>query len=98
MATRCSCNSAAGLGQMKHVLGYSLSDSNNTFVVIVDMLARLGEAHWPSVLMGIGVMAFLMVFKKVPRLRKVPSAMLIVVIGILVAIVLALLPPRDASL
>ncbi|EKX43871.1 hypothetical protein GUITHDRAFT_72854, partial [Guillardia theta CCMP2712] len=76
-----------GLGQMKHVLGYSLSESNNTFVVIVDMLARLGEAHWPSVLMGIGVMAFLMVFKKVPRLRKVPSAMLIVVIGILVAII-----------
>uniref|UniRef100_A0A7S0EIC5 STAS domain-containing protein n=1 Tax=Hanusia phi TaxID=3032 RepID=A0A7S0EIC5_9CRYP len=74
-----------GLGQLKHVLGYSLSESNNTFVVIVDMLARLGEAHYPSILMGVGVMAFLMVFKKVPRLRKVPSAMLVVIIGILIS-------------
>eukprot|EP00281_Chroomonas_sp_CCMP1168_P019467 CAMPEP_0206233074 /NCGR_PEP_ID=MMETSP0047_2-20121206/11776_1 /ASSEMBLY_ACC=CAM_ASM_000192 /TAXON_ID=195065 /ORGANISM="Chroomonas mesostigmatica_cf, Strain CCMP1168" /LENGTH=799 /DNA_ID=CAMNT_0053656895 /DNA_START=147 /DNA_END=2546 /DNA_ORIENTATION=+ len=74
-----------GLGQFKHLVGFSLSSDTNTFVVIIDMLSRLGEAHWQSILLGIAVIAFLWTFKNVQRLKKLPAAMIVVVLSILIS-------------
>ena len=74
-----------GMGQMKHVLGYSLSSSENFFEVLIDMLGRLGESHWPSVIMALMTMGLLYTFKNVKMLKKLPAAMIVVVISILVS-------------
>jgi SulP family sulfate permease len=74
-----------GIGQMKHVLGYNLSKSENFFEVFIDMLSRLGESHWPSVIMALMTMGLLYTFKNVKMLKKLPAAMIVVVISILVS-------------
>ena len=68
---------------MKHVLGYNLSKSENFFEVFIDMLSRLGESHWPSVIMALMTMGLLYTFKNVKMLKKLPAAMIVVVISIL---------------
>ena len=74
-----------GIGQMKHILGYSLSLSQNWFVVVIDMLARFDETHWPSLAMGLITMAVLFVFKNVQSLKKLPAAMLVVLVSVLIS-------------
>mmetsp|Transcript_43649 Transcript_43649/g.105490 ORF Transcript_43649/g.105490 Transcript_43649/m.105490 type:complete len:790 (+) Transcript_43649:273-2642(+) len=74
-----------GFGQLRHVLGFKLKSDNNLFVVAIDMFSRLGEAHWPSILMGFLVMCVLYAFKTVPRLKKLPSAMIIVFLSTLLS-------------
>jgi len=75
-----------GFGQVKHVLGFSPKSSDNLFLVVADILTRIGkEAHWPSLVMGIGVIIIMFTFKNIPQLKKLPSAMIVVVVGILVS-------------
>jgi len=48
------------IGQMKHVLGFSPIATNNVFELLADICVRSPkEAHWPSLVMGIGVLLVL---------------------------------------
>jgi SulP family sulfate permease len=61
-------SSAAGLmialGQLKHVFGFSVQDSENAFIIVIDLFKRMGsETHWQSLVMAIVAGIFLYIFK-----------------------------------
>ena len=75
-----------GFGQLKHVVGFAPRKSDNLFLVIADVIARLGsEAHWPSIVMGIAVIVFMQLFKNITHLKKLPAAMIVVALSIIVS-------------
>ena len=75
-----------GSGQLKHVLAFSPKSSDNIFVVWADIVGRLrGEAHWPSTVLGAATVALMLLFKHAPPLKKLPAAMIVVVMGVVVS-------------
>ncbi len=65
-------SSAAGLmialGQLKHIFGFGVKDSENAFMILIDLFQRMGkETHWQSLVMAIIVGIFLYIFKYVLR-------------------------------
>ena len=75
-----------GAGQVKHVLGFSPAKSDNLFLLLADMIVRIpGEAHWPSCVMGLIVVILMLAFKNIKMLSRLPAAMIMVLLGILVS-------------
>jgi SulP family sulfate permease len=75
-----------GAGQVKHVLGFSPIKTDNLFVLLADIIVRIpAEAHWPSTVMGLVVVVLLLAFKNIKLLSKLPAAMIMVLLGILVS-------------
>jgi sulfate permease, SulP family len=74
------------LGQLKPILGFSPVSTNNIFERLADICVRSPkEAHWPSLVIGVGVLFFLQTFKSIELLRRLPAAFLVLAIGIPVA-------------
>ena len=71
-----------GLGQVQHIVAFSPKPTSNLFLLIGELLVRMKEAHWPSVVMGVGVIVILQTFKTVKRLKMVPAGFFVVVLGI----------------
>lgn len=71
-----------GLSQMKHILGISTVQSNQFHVLLFDILKQLGNTHYLTLALGVGTIIILLGLKRLPR--KVPSAIIVVILGILI--------------
>jgi len=70
-----------GLSQLTHVLGVNLGRSNKLQDIIVDAFKHLNETNIITFSIGILSILILVLFKK--YLKKIPAALVVVVLGIL---------------
>jgi len=70
-----------GLSQLTHILGVNLGRSNKLQDIIVDALKHLNEINVITLTIGALSIVILLLFKK--YLKKIPAALVVVVLGIL---------------
>ena len=70
-----------GLSQLSHILGVNLGRSNKLQDIIMDALKRLNETNLITLIIGVLSIALLVLFKK--YFRKIPAALVVVILGIL---------------
>ena len=70
-----------GLSQLKHVLGVNLGRSNKLQDIVVDAFIHLKETNVITFVIGLGSIIVLVLFKK--YLKKIPAALVVVILGIL---------------
>ncbi|PYZ92349.1 sodium-independent anion transporter [Salipaludibacillus keqinensis] len=66
-----------GMSQLKHLIGVEIEASNNVFLIIAEVFTRLNEIHLPTLLIGLGSIFILVLFKK--KIKKIPGALVVVV-------------------
>ena len=69
-----------GFSQLKHLLGIQLSQSNQLHIVIESLIQSKVPIHFDTLIIGILSVFLILVFKN--RNRKIPSALIVVVLGI----------------
>lgn len=85
-----------GFSQLKHLLGVNPQSEDYFVMEVYRMLVEVPNIHWPTLLMGSGFVAILLFLKyfKMPlkirgrrriiHFRKIPSAVVAVVLGVLI--------------
>jgi SulP family sulfate permease len=71
------------LSQLSKLLGVSMTRSEHFINDIVGVLRQVGDAHWPTLAMGLGAMALMWGLKKYAP--KLPGVLLAVVLSILIS-------------
>lgn len=71
-----------GLSQFNNLFGLSLQRSNQIHVVLGRLFQHLGEIHYPTLLLGVGGIVFMLILRRINR--SIPSALLAAIVGILV--------------
>ncbi|WP_457610723.1 SulP family inorganic anion transporter, partial [Lutibacter sp.] len=71
-----------GLNQLKHVFGVNMQRNNQLQYIILDAFSQLKFINWLTFAIGIGSILLLVIFKKYTK--KLPGALIVVVLGILV--------------
>jgi len=71
-----------GLNQLKHVFGVNMQRNNQLQYIILDAFSQLKFINWLTFAIGIGSILLLVIFKKYAK--KLPGALIVVVLGILV--------------
>lgn len=71
-----------GLNQLKHVFGVNMQRNNQLQYIILDALSQIKFINWLTFAIGIGSILLLIIFKKYAK--KLPGALIVVVLGILV--------------
>ena len=71
-----------GLNQLKHLTGINISRNNKIQNLVVDATQHIQEIHWPTLAIGVISIIILILFKK--YLKKIPAALVVVILGILV--------------
>lgn len=72
-----------GLSQLNNLLGLNLERSNQIHVVAGQLFQHLGEIHWPTLLLGLGGIVFMLIIRQINR--AIPSALLAAIISIIIA-------------
>ncbi len=72
--------------QLKHLLGIDLSGSHFIHEITTEVLENFQDFHWPTILIGLGGMGIMILSKKISK--KIPGALLALVIGILAVFLL----------
>jgi len=70
-----------GLNQLKHLTGMNISRNNKLQNIVVEAVQHLQEIHWLTFLIGVLSIGILILFKK--YLKKIPAALVVVVLSIL---------------
>ena len=76
-----------GLSQLRHLIGVPL-EADRPIMLVAEALARLGEAHLPTLALGLGAMALLLVGKRLHR--RFPAPLVVVVLATLLVSLLGL--------
>ena len=76
-----------GLSQLRHLIGVPL-EADRPIMLVAEALARLGEAHLPTVVLGLGAVALLLAGKGLPR--RFPTPLVVVVLATLLVSLLGL--------
>ncbi|WP_456464185.1 SulP family inorganic anion transporter [Lutibacter sp.] len=71
-----------GLNQLKHVFGVNMQRNNQLQYIILDAFSQIKFINWLTFAIGIGSILLLIIFKKYAK--KLPGALIVVVLGILV--------------
>lgn len=71
-----------GLNQLKHLMGIDLHRNNKLQYLLVDAIKHLNEINWITFAIGIFSICILLVLKK--YFKKIPAAIVVLVLGILV--------------
>ncbi len=71
-----------GLNQLKHLTGVDLARNNKLQNIVIEVFKHLGEIHWITFTIGISAIAIIIIFKK--YFKKIPAALVVVVLSILV--------------
>lgn len=71
-----------GLNQLKHLLGIDIHRNNKIQFLVVEAIQHLKEINWLTTTIGIGSIIIILLFKK--YLKKIPAALVVVVLGIVV--------------
>lgn len=77
-----------GLNQLKNLTGIPIPRSNSVFEILGAAAAGLGQAHLPTLAMGIGGVILIVVLRRVSK--RLPGGLLAVVIGTALTIMLGL--------
>ncbi|HKK73506.1 MAG TPA: solute carrier family 26 protein [Saprospiraceae bacterium] len=72
-----------GLSQFNNLFGLSLERSNQIHVVLQALFSHLQDIHWPTFLLGVGAIVFMLIIRRINR--AIPAALLVAVMGILIA-------------
>jgi len=79
--------SAAGLiialNQIKHITGISISRNNQVQLLVVNLLKHLKQLNLTTFILGTSTILLIVLMKK--YVKKIPSSLLVVVLGILLA-------------
>lgn len=70
------------MSQLKHLLGLDLTSDNKVHVLFSDLLSKLGEVHLLTMFTGFAGILVIILLKRF--LPKVPAALVVVVLGILI--------------
>ncbi|MAD29844.1 MAG: sodium-independent anion transporter [Flavobacteriaceae bacterium] len=70
-----------GLSQLKHILGIELSQSNQLHIFIQSLINSNSSLHFMTIIISITSLVFILLIKKLNR--KIPSALIAVILGIL---------------
>ncbi|MCB0595893.1 MAG: solute carrier family 26 protein [Lewinellaceae bacterium] len=68
-----------GLSQLKNLLGIDISRSSFVHEVIISAVQNIGDTHWPTVGLGFGGIAFILLLKRINK--SIPGSLLAVVIS-----------------
>jgi SulP family sulfate permease len=71
-----------GLNQLKHVLGVDIQRNNQLQYLMLDAFHQIKSINWLTFSIGISTIILLLLFKK--YFKKLPGALLVVILGILV--------------
>ncbi|MGB5321897.1 SulP family inorganic anion transporter [Lutimonas sp.] len=71
-----------GMNQFGNLLGLDLDRSNQMHTLILEIINTFSNLHWPTAIVGITSIFLIFGIKKISR--KIPSALVVVVLGILV--------------
>ena len=69
-----------GLSQLQHLIGVPL-EADRPVMLVAEALTRLGEAHLPTVALGVAAVALLVAGKRLPR--RFPTPLVVVVLATL---------------
>jgi SulP family sulfate permease len=70
-----------GLNQLKHLTGIDLARNNKLQNILTEAGAHINEIHWLTFLIGLIAIVILLLFKK--YLKKIPAALVVVVLSVL---------------
>ena len=71
-----------GMNQFGNLLGLDLDRSNQIHMLILEMIEKISVVHWPTALIGILSIILVLGIKKINR--KIPAALIVVILGILI--------------
>ncbi|MCF6168840.1 solute carrier family 26 protein [Lutibacter sp.] len=71
-----------GLNQLKHIFGVNMQRNNQLQFIILDAFNQIKFINWLTFAIGIGSILLLVIFKKYAK--KLPGALIVVVLGILI--------------
>ncbi|MCT4580070.1 MAG: sulfate permease [Flavobacteriales bacterium] len=71
-----------GLNQVKHLFGTEIERSNQIHILLYNTLQKVTEINLPTFLIGIITIVLIVVIKKINK--KIPTALVVVVLGIIV--------------
>jgi len=71
-----------GMNQIGNLLGINLERSNQIQTLILEVIQSVSDMHWPTALIGILSVVLIFSIKKISK--KIPAALIVVVLGILV--------------
>ena len=71
-----------GMNQIGNLLGINLGRSNEMHILFLEMFDSISDLHWPTAL--IGILSVLLIFGIRKVNKKIPAALIVVVLGILV--------------
>lgn len=77
-----------GLSQLKHLLGTTIESSNQVHILIANAFSSIMETNLIALAIGIGAIVIIKTIKKVNK--KIPAALVVVVVGVLTVYVLGL--------
>lgn len=66
-----------GLSQLKNLLGINITRSNFIHEIVASTVQNIGDIHWPTVALGFGGIAFILILKRVNK--AIPGALLAVI-------------------
>ena len=70
------------VNQLGNLFGMEVHRSNQMHILLIDIINKFSEIHWPTALIGLAGIIMLVAFKKINK--KIPAALMVVVLGILV--------------
>ncbi len=70
-----------GMNQFGNLLGLDLNRSNQMHLLLLEMIHKFSELHWPTALIGILSIILIIGLKKINK--KIPAALIVVVLGII---------------
>ena len=71
-----------GLNQLKHLLGIQIVRDNGIHTILIDAFKHVHEINWITFTIGLFSILILVFFKRITN--KVPAALIVVIVGILV--------------
>ena len=71
-----------GLNQLKHVFGVNMQRNNQLQYLFLDAFSQIKFINWLTFAIGIGSILLLVIFKKYAK--KLPGALIVVVLGIMI--------------
>ncbi|MDN5217149.1 solute carrier family 26 protein [Fulvivirgaceae bacterium BMA12] len=70
-----------GLSQLKHLLGLSIPRSNYIHEILINAMADFDQIHLPTLLLGVGGIATILMMKKFSK--SIPGPLVAVILGVL---------------
>ena len=71
-----------GISQIQNLLGINIPRNNKIHLLLMDIYMHIHEINWITFGIGVGSVLILIFFKKFPK--KIPAALLLVIIGVVI--------------